>query len=290
MRGKRFSSFAARSVFWLVLFLAIANLPAFAEDAVPPDEPLPKELMGTWRITGVRVDTGTQRWIHVQYDDPDYMGSLLFISPQRIVAFIEIGYACKNPRMILQHTTAGALIKSTMGGRVLPPSDPTTQDYGLPFHQNEAVTVMWVKGFGGYANYLTIDGTWMLGLPDGRLAMSWNDASIIILSRAPADMKPVASFDCANAQTAVEKTICGSMELALLDRNVSSRYTSHLESLAGWAKDGESQKEKASDAIRELKKAQKAWLAKRNTCGADPACLAKSMDDQAEFLEKFEIP
>ncbi len=290
MNAKRFRSFAARSILCLVLMLILASTPAFAEEAIPPDEPLPQELMGTWRITGILVDTGTQRWIHVQYNDPDYMGSLLFISPQRIVAFIGISYTCQNPRMIVQHTTAGALLKSTLDSRVLPPSPPTTQDYGLPFHQNEAVTVMWVKEFGGWAEYLTIDGTWLLWLPDGRLAMCWADASIVLLSRAPADTKPVASFDCAKARTVVENTICGSMELALLDRTVSSWYTSHLESLIGWAKDGESQKEKAFEVIKELKKAQKAWIAKRNTCGANTACLTKSMDEQAAFLEKFEIP
>ncbi len=291
MNAKRFRSFAPRRIFCLVLMLmllALANIPAFAEEAIPPDEPLPQELMGTWRITSVLVDTGTQRWIHVQYDDPDYMGSLLNFSPQRILAYIEIGYSCKNPRMIVQHTTAGALLKSTMGGRVLPPSYPTTQDYGLPFHQNEAVTVMWVKGFGNYASYLTINGTWLLWLPDGQLAMHWNDASIVLLSRAPADTKPVASFDCAKARTAEEKTICGSMELALLDRYVSCWFTGLLESLNGRVKLGLGKKD--SDAIKELKKAQKVWLAKRNTCGADPACLEKSMDEQAEFLKKFEIP
>ncbi len=290
MNGKRFRSFAARSILCLVLMLTLANIPALADEAVPPDEPLPQELMGTWRITGVLVDTGTQRWIHVQYDDPDYMGSMLNFSPQRILAFIEIGYSCKNPRMIVQHTTAGGLIKSTMGGRVLPPSPPTTQDYGLPFHQNEAVTVMWVKGFGGYASYLTIDGTWLLWLPDDRLAMRWNDASIVLLSRTSADTKPVASFNCTKARTAEEKTICGSMELALLDRYVSCWYTGVLESLAGYTKDKDKNGRKALEGINKLKKAQKTWLAKRNTCGADPACLEKSMDEQAEFLKKFEIP
>ncbi len=162
---------------------------------------------------------------------------------------------------------------------------------GKRFSSSAARSIFWLVFFLAMANlpyYLTIDGTWILWLPDGRVAMSWNDASIIILSRAPADMKPVASFDCAKARTAVEKTICGSMELALLDCNVADGYRSHLESLKGRANGSKTRK--ASDAIKELKKAQKAWLAKRNTCGADPACLAKSMDDQTEFLEKFELP
>lgn len=288
MYAKRITAFAARIILRAIFLVALAHAPGISQKVVPQEEPLPKALLGTWRITGVLVDTGTPRWLHIHYNHPAYMGSLLFISPKRILTHIEIGYSCKNPRMVVQHTTAGALIRDTMGERLDPPIHPTTKDYGLPFQQNEKVKVMWIKDFGGYADYLTIHGTWMLPLPDGRLAMCWNDGSIVVFSRAPANTKPVASFDCAKARMAEEKAICGSMELALMDRDVSSWYTGILESLENRARLGGGQKQ--LDAIKALKKAQRTWLAKRNTCGADPSCLIKSMEEQSDFLSKFEIP
>jgi len=252
-RKKRSISFTVRIIFWPVLMLAL-TLPVMAKETVPPDKPLPKALMGIWRITNVLVDTGTIRWLHVQRDDPNLMGNLIYISPQRILAYVDkIGYSCKNPSMIVQHTTAGALIKDTMGGRVDPPIHPTAQDYELPFKQDDPVTVMWVKGFGGW-DIGTADGTWLLMLPDGRLAARWSDGSIVVFSRQPADTKPVASFDCAKARTAEEKTICGSIELALLDCDVSSWYISALKSLEGRVRLEGGQI--YLDAIKALKKSQ----------------------------------
>ncbi len=286
MRGKKLRSLAVWSIVWTAIMLASSHIQGSAGNTVPPDEPLPKELMGTWRITEILIDTGTPRWLHVQYNDPNYMGSLLYISPQRMLAYIGIGYSCQNPRMIVQQITAGELFKRTMGGRPEPPIYPTPRDYGLPFPGNEVVTVMWVKNFGGWADYL--DGTWILCLPDGRLAMCWADSSVVILSRAPADTKPVASFDCAKARTAAEKTICGSMELAMLDRDVASWYTGILQSLKNRARLNNCRED--IEAIKKLTKAQKAWLPQRDKCGADAECLANAMDEQSEFLSNFEIP
>lgn len=74
---------------------------------------------------------------------------------------------------------------------------------------------------------------------------------------------PAASFDCAKAGTAIEKAICGSVELARLDRGVAEAYARKLKYSF---EDGEKAKNQAE---------QRQWLAARDQkCGTgDAACL-----------------
>ncbi|MBN8997351.1 MAG: DUF3298 domain-containing protein [Rhizobiales bacterium] len=74
---------------------------------------------------------------------------------------------------------------------------------------------------------------------------------------------PAPSFDCAKAGTAIEKAICGSVELARLDRGVAEAYARKLKYSF---EDGEKAKNQAE---------QRQWLADRDQkCGnGDAACL-----------------
>jgi len=157
----------------------------------------------------------------------------------------------------------------------------------LPFAENDRVVPMWVrcgKGRFGASDYLVRDGTWMLLLPDDQLAIRWNDSSTIILSRAPAGTKPVASFDCRKAKTPVEKTICGSMELALFDRYVTSR----IEILKDKAKFQHDTR--FIDAAKDLEGVHQAWLVRRNKCGADATCLKRSLEELNDVMDSTKIP
>jgi uncharacterized protein YecT (DUF1311 family) len=85
---------------------------------------------------------------------------------------------------------------------------------------------------------------------------------------------PAASFDCARAGTAIEKAICGSVELARLDRAVSEAYARKLKYSF---EDGEKAKNQAE---------QRQWLATRDRqCGSgDPACLKDIYTARAKAL------
>lgn len=74
------------------------------------------------------------------------------------------------------------------------------------------------------------------------------------------------SFDCAKAATPTEKAICGNDRLARLDRAIAK-------GLLG-----------LKDSFGEMIEEQKAFLAKRDTCGADVACLAREMDSRRAAL------
>jgi uncharacterized protein YecT (DUF1311 family) len=71
---------------------------------------------------------------------------------------------------------------------------------------------------------------------------------------------PVASFDCARAQSDVEQAICGSRALARLDRHMSEAYAEKL----SWARDAAKR-----DAMRD---GQRDWLKER-----DAACLRAAL-------------
>ncbi|MFU1476484.1 lysozyme inhibitor LprI family protein [Roseovarius sp. C7] len=72
------------------------------------------------------------------------------------------------------------------------------------------------------------------------------------------------SFDCTKASTPTEFAICGSPTLAQLDREIAAAYTVRRDALG------------ASDRAA-LLAAQRDWLATRDQCGGDPACIEAMM-------------
>jgi uncharacterized protein len=80
-------------------------------------------------------------------------------------------------------------------------------------------------------------------------------------------LAPMASFDCAKAQSANEKAICSDAALARLDRQVADSYAWRL----AWAQE----EEKPG-----LRQSQRDWLRDRDTictaaAGDLPACLSE---------------
>jgi uncharacterized protein YecT (DUF1311 family) len=87
---------------------------------------------------------------------------------------------------------------------------------------------------------------------------------------------PQPSFDCAKAQTAIERAICGDIALARLDREMSEEYLHRIKVDADAA------------FIERTKAAQRAWQARRDRdCGhtADlKACLTASYRKRLKVL------
>ncbi|MFP4274695.1 MAG: peptidoglycan-binding protein [Paracoccaceae bacterium] len=70
------------------------------------------------------------------------------------------------------------------------------------------------------------------------------------------------SFDCARAGTATEHAICGSSDLARLDRQLAETYALALS---------------RASSPGQLRVEQRAWLEARNRCAGNAACLRASM-------------
>ena len=84
----------------------------------------------------------------------------------------------------------------------------------------------------------------------------------LLLLTAGAGVQPAhaASFDCAKAAAPDEIAICAHRELDDADVEMATRYEMLLQLLA-------------MGAAGDLRDAQKTWLASRQACGADLACL-----------------
>jgi uncharacterized protein len=78
------------------------------------------------------------------------------------------------------------------------------------------------------------------------------------------------SFTCTGHATAAEAAICSDEDLAALDRALAAAFKAKLDAItAGTAK--------ADDDDRDaVVITQKAWLAHRNECGGDKACIRKA--------------
>ncbi|MDH5259079.1 MAG: lysozyme inhibitor LprI family protein, partial [Gammaproteobacteria bacterium] len=73
------------------------------------------------------------------------------------------------------------------------------------------------------------------------------------------------------------KTICGSVGLAAYDKSVSETY----KKIRAYYRS----KPNAGKYIKELKKNQREWLKKRNSCGNDEKCLENSMAKRISKME-----
>lgn len=96
-------------------------------------------------------------------------------------------------------------------------------------------------------------GATLFPLGRGQWALSIIQDHLLILKPAAGPVR--ASFDCAKAKSVVEQTICADRLLAGWDRSVAAAYAQGNGGQAG----------------------QRAWLAKRDRCGADKVCLHDSM-------------
>ncbi|MFV0244815.1 MAG: peptidoglycan-binding protein [Qingshengfaniella sp.] len=108
------------------------------------------------------------------------------------------------------------------------------------------------------ALYDRVHGTAPVGRPD----MLRVAASQPVVPAAPATVSVAPSFDCALAGTSVERAICASPRLAALDLALAAAWAEAVARAGG---------------NQALLPAQTAWLAARNACGADSACLENSM-------------
>jgi uncharacterized protein len=87
-----------------------------------------------------------------------------------------------------------------------------------------------------------------------------------------ADQRQQPSFDCRKAASVSEKTVCANAELSRLDFQLGRRWKSFLDAFID------------SVQITQMKADQRAWIASRGKCGADPDCISKLYRDRLAAL------
>jgi uncharacterized protein YecT (DUF1311 family) len=78
------------------------------------------------------------------------------------------------------------------------------------------------------------------------------------------------SFACTGALNPTEAAICSDESLAALDRIVATAYKNKFDGLPVESADA------LDEVVKSLIITQKAWLAHRNSCGADRGCIYKA--------------
>ena len=80
------------------------------------------------------------------------------------------------------------------------------------------------------------------------------------------------SFDCGRAATLTEETICGNSKLVRVDTYTADMYSCMLKLVP--------------ESGEELKKSQRAWIKRRESCEADVGCIRESYGDiAAEYMQ-----
>ncbi len=92
------------------------------------------------------------------------------------------------------------------------------------------------------------------------------------------------SFDCAAAQAVAERAICSNATLASFDLQLAIEYDLALSNITSAAVGGTAQD------VQIFRNAQKSWLARRNQCGGDVACLAALYQDRLRDLKEVNQP
>ena len=92
------------------------------------------------------------------------------------------------------------------------------------------------------------------------------------------------SFECATARTATEGAICSNDELARFDRQLDSEFSLAVSNITSPAAGG------TQSDVDDFRSSQKSWLARRNRCGADVACISGLYKARMRFLKEPNRP
>jgi uncharacterized protein len=102
-----------------------------------------------------------------------------------------------------------------------------------------------------------------------RAAAAALTAAFMALSGLPV-IAAEPSFSCGGSLSQTERVICGDPDLAALDRAVAAAYRNKFDGLPVESADA------LDEIVKSLVITHKAWLAHRNSCGADRGCIYKA--------------
>ena len=105
----------------------------------------------------------------------------------------------------------------------------------------------------------------------------------------PNPRAPQPSFDCDKARSAIEKTLCGSVELARQDRSLESQYAYALDRQHYYIVHFSKNAQKEQAALDKLVVEQRAWQAERDRqcANGEASCLAASYKKRLAEAYRF---
>jgi uncharacterized protein YecT (DUF1311 family) len=236
---------------------------------------LPDAIKGKWQVAEVHINTESPRTPFYAWNDPRLVGRFFTFTTSEIANDTPDDSECATPSVKAIPMRLQELVTKSMGGNA------TATAYRLDLGKNTSAEGILVYCNGKLWNEdLGLDegvrGAWLSFASTDRILLRWRDETILVLGRISNNQKPNPSFDCSKSDTKTESEICNSVELSAFDKSVSQAYKFAL-----------SQNRATGNDARSLTLEQKAWLTKRNKCGADRDCILSSMKKRLDDLSNL---
>lgn len=242
--------------------------------------PIPIGDLGTFLVTRAIINPGVNpREVGLYRDDPRYVGRVMTFDAGSVAIAYDDG--CPSLMRYPGRASAREVVDARMSrpGQAVKPSSMFRTDPDLrrvPTGFVEVVTYRCVApsaaGPGAAEDW---DGVFTFALPKGSLALN-AAIDLVLILRPLSPGQPVrASFPCAHARGAAERTICTDPALAGLDRSVAAAFR-----LAGNGANGIVRVADTSALLA----SQRAWIRTRDACGLDRQCLADTMSKRTGLL------
>ncbi len=246
------------------LGVAVAAMQACA--AAPP----PAALQGDWEVAQVGVDENDQPHWRYEPGDPRLVGRALTIGAHGELSF-DFG---KSPCPSVDWVARPPAKLSDLVGRTFPrppgadlPRLPALADFGLPLDDRQVVALDADCPGAPPARW---NRAWFASLGVDKMVVAYDGDLLLVLARVARGAAPVASFACSAARTPTEKAICGSRALAGYDRSLAAAWRRALK--------------RHADDKAAFEQAQRAWLATRDACGGDAACISDRLQERLDVL------
>lgn len=268
----------------MLCLLAASAATAVSAGAAPPAMPTPPTAFaGLWQVRQVLIDERRADRLLYQVNDPRLVGRTVAIEAQQIKADLPEATACPQPGLVPGHVTLNTLLARTMQPELPTAGAARLFDAALP--GDRPVDQAWITcNTGTFGPELrnappaaigspVPGGTWLALLPKGDALMPWYGHTLLVLQRQAADAAVKPSFACAKARLPAEQAICASPALASYDVSLAKGWAYTVQYCDGDA-----------GCIADARQAQKQWVATRNRCGSDQACLRKTMRERLDAL------
>lgn len=269
-------------IYCLLLICVGTSMSFFASAASHVPAPT-KILEGEWLVEQVLIDQKADNGLPGHYNIPKYLGRIFTIKPSIFSINKPEDEVCNNPTYEIKNLLLSQVIAKsiesrafTKGSVLIEDMQLKTNDQRFQFYYLSCDKQQRVKNYGMAAEDDLSNVVWLIKLSENKMAISWHDQTILVLSPILQKQEIKASFNCDKAETSLERKICSDLGLALFDQSVSEAYHSNMAYYRS--------QENASQLITFLKANQRKWLKSRDECKINDICLRTKMDKRIDSL------
>ncbi|MTH46055.1 lysozyme inhibitor LprI family protein [Intestinirhabdus alba] len=233
-------------------------------------------FIGEWQVKHVYIDSQRASRSAIPFDDPLLVGRVMSLTPEKITGRYLSEPGCEQPVLIAQSTTTlNHLLALTLG-------DDTrinlARDYLLETQGDNNVVPFLIECSSGMVGPAGENiANWLTMMDKQTLLTNWQGNTLLLLQKLSPGVAEKPSFSCQKAGNITEKTICKFPTLAAWDRSVAAAY----EIVVFQTKQTGIE---VTGSLAALKNEQRLWIAERNRCRDDRACIETKMVARVKSL------